>query len=193
MDGFFQEVKLTLKLHTERLLLQPINRSIDDQLLEYMLRNQAFFQEWDPARTPDFYTLKAHQDLIKGDLLQMESGQLSKFLVYKREEPGRIIGIIALSNIVRGPFQSCYLGYRLDHEEVNKGYMTEGLARIIHYAFDELKLHRLEANIMPSNAASLKVVQKLGFSSEGLARKYLQINGKWEDHIHMVLLNESVE
>jgi len=158
-----------------------------------MLRNQAFFQEWDPTRTPDFYTLKAQQDVIEGDLSQMGSGQHFKFLVYKHEEPKRIIGIIALSNIVRGPFQSCYLGYRLDHEEVNKGYMTESLECVIRYAFDELKLHRIEANIMPRNAASLKVVQKLGFSPEGLARKYLQINGNWEDHIHMVLLNEAVE
>nr|WP_281170156.1 GNAT family N-acetyltransferase [Paenibacillus pinihumi] len=113
--------------------------------------------------------------------------------MYKQEEPGRIIGMIALSNIVRGPFQSCYLGYRLDQGEVNQGFMTESLARVIRYAFDELRLHRIEANIMPRNSASLKMVEKLGFSSEGLARKYLKINGIWEDHIHMVLLNEAVE
>jgi len=182
-----------LKINTERLLLQPIDDTKDVQLLDFMIRNKVFFQEWDPARSADYYTLKAQQNVIEDDLLQMEVGQLSKFLVYKREQPERIIGMIALSNIVRGPMQSCYLGYRMDHEEVNKGYMTESLSCITRYAFEELKLHRIEANIMPRNAASLKVVQKLGFISEGVARKYLQINGIWEDHIHMVLLNEAME
>lgn len=73
------------------------------------------------------------------------------------------------------------------------GLHDGSLARVIRYAFDELRLHRIEANIMPRNSASLKMVEKLGFSSEGLARKYLKINGIWEDHIHMVLLNEAVE
>jgi ribosomal-protein-alanine N-acetyltransferase len=180
-------------LHTERLVLQPGDRSKAGQVLDYMLRNQAFLREWEPARSPDFFTLETQRDLIAGDLLQMEAGQLAKFWMYKRGEPGHIIGSIALNNIVRGAFQSCHLGYRLDHEEVSKGYMTEGVACIVRYAFEELKLHRIEANIMPRNAASLKVVEKLGFRPEGLARKYLRINGKWEDHIHMVLLNEALE
>nr|WP_281201113.1 GNAT family N-acetyltransferase [Orenia metallireducens] len=95
--------------------------------------------------------------------------------------------------MVRGCFQSCYLGYHLDKEEVNNGYMTEALEEAINFLFEEFKLHRIEANIMPKNNPSLRVVQKLGFYNEGLAKKYLTINGKWEDHIHMVLLNEEVE
>ncbi len=180
-------------LHTERLLLQSSDRSMDRQVLDYMLRNREFLREWDPERLPYFYTLETQREMIEVDLDQTEFGQLAKFWIYKREELWRIIGSISLSNIVRGAFQSCHLGYRLDRDEVNKGYMTEALARVIRYAFEDLRLHRIEANIMPRNAASLKVVGKLGFESEGLARKYLRINGKWEDHIHMVLLNEEME
>ena len=180
-------------LHTSRLLLQSPVRTMDRQVLDYMLRNREFLREWDPARLPDFYTLEMQRELIEGDLEQTEFGQLAKFWIYKREELWPIIGSISLSNIVRGAFQSCHLGYRLDRDEVNKGYMTEALERVIRYAFEELRLHRIEANIMPRNAASLKVVEKAGFVSEGLARKYLRINGKWEDHIHMVLLNEEME
>ncbi|WP_278244288.1 GNAT family N-acetyltransferase [Caldisalinibacter kiritimatiensis] len=95
--------------------------------------------------------------------------------------------------MVRGPFLSCFLGYKLDKDEVNKGYMTEALKMGIDIAFNELKLHRIEANIMPKNEASLRIVKKLGFYEEGVAKKYLKINGKWEDHIHMVLLNEDIE
>ncbi len=166
---------------------------MDRQVLDYMQRNREFLREWDPARLPGFYTLETQREMIEGDLHQTEIGQLAKFWIYKREELWRIIGSISLSNIVRGAFQSCHLGYRLDRDEASKGYMTEALARVIRYAFEELRLHRIEANIMPRNAASMKVAQKLGFESEGLARKYLRINGKWEDHIHMVLLNEEME
>jgi ribosomal-protein-alanine N-acetyltransferase len=82
------------------------------------------------------------------------------------------------------------LGYKLDADEINKGYMTEALRKGIDIAFNEVGLHRIEANIMPKNKRSLRTVEKLGFYNEGLAYKYLKINGKWEDHIHMVLLNE---
>ena len=91
-----------------------------------------------------------------------------------------------------GAFLSCYLGYKLDKDEINKGYMTEAVKKGVEVVFNELGLHRIEANIMPRNKASLRVVEKLGFYNEGLAYKYLKINGKWEDHIHMVLLNENL-
>ena len=71
--------------------------------------------------------------------------------------------------------------------------MTEAIEAVVDYAFRELRLHRIEANIMPRNAASLAVVRKLGFHEEGLALRYLKINGKWEDHLHMVRLNEDME
>ena len=103
------------------------------------------------------------------------------------------IGFINFSNIVRGAFQSCHLGYATDHAEINRGVMTEALKRAIAFAFDELKLHRVEANIMPKNTRSIRVVEKLGFVNEGLSRKYLKINGVWEDHIHFVRLNDALE
>jgi ribosomal-protein-alanine N-acetyltransferase len=105
----------------------------------------------------------------------------------------KTIGTVSLSNIVRGPFQSCHLGYKLDKDEINKGFMTEAVEKVINITFKDLKLHRIEANIMPKNKASLRVVEKLNFYNEGIAYKYLKINGKWEDHIHMVLLNEDLE
>lgn len=71
--------------------------------------------------------------------------------------------------------------------------MTEAVEAVVNHAFQELHLHRIEANIMPRNRASLRVVEKLGFRNEGVSREYLKINGKWEDHIHMVLLNEEME
>ena len=75
---------------------------------------------------------------------------------------------------------------------LNRGYITEALRCAIEYAFAQLKLHRIEANIIPRNARSRRVVEKLGFEPEGLARKYLKINGVWEDHLHFVIFNDLV-
>jgi [ribosomal protein S5]-alanine N-acetyltransferase len=91
---------------------------------------------------------------------------------------------------MRGAFLSCFLGYKLDGQEINQGYMTEALKKGTEIMFQDFGLHRIEANIMPKNIRSLRVAEKAGFYNEGLSRKYLNINGKWEDHIHMVLLNE---
>ena len=115
-----------------------------------------------------------------------------KFGVFLKNNLSKIIGTIAFSNIVYGPFLSSYLGYRLDEHENGKGYISEGIKTGIRYVFDELKLHRIEANIVPHNIRSIEVVEKLGFKLEGRSEKYIQINGKWEDHLHYVMLNEKI-
>jgi len=182
-----------MELQTSRLRLFTVDDlTLTPLVLDYFKRNKAFLSAWEVAREDSFYTLQAQQDLLVNDMNYAASGQLVKLWLSRPGEE-RIIGSVALSNIVYGAFLSCHLGYRLDAAEEGKGYMTEALQALIGYAFQELKLHRIEANIMPHNAASFRVVEKLGFSSEGLARKYLKINGKWEDHVHMVLLNEAIE
>ncbi|MDQ6421746.1 GNAT family protein [Paenibacillus sp. LHD-117] len=186
---------MTIELHTERLRLRRLEPTGGDAaaVLDYFKRNERFLEAWEVKREASYYTLDAQTDLLRQDQAMMNTSQMSKFWLYKCGEPERIIGSVALSNIVRGAFLSCHLGYRLDEAELNKGFMTEAIGRVVAYAFEELGLHRIEANIMPRNTASLKVVEKLGFRDEGLALRYLKINGKWEDHIHMVLLNEELE
>lgn len=85
------------------------------------------------------------------------------------------------------------MGYRLDERAQGKGYMREAILRVVQYAFDEMKLHRIEANIMPHNVRSIKLITAVGFEEEGLAKKYLKINGKWQDHLQYVVLNEKIE
>jgi [ribosomal protein S5]-alanine N-acetyltransferase len=177
---------------TERLLLKALDGASCRMVLDYFLRNRAFLEEWEPAREPGFYTSEYQSRLLDRDAAVMESGAMLKLWIFKKDDPGRVIGSVSFSNIVRGAFQSCLLGYRLDEKEINKGYMTEAVACGISVMFGEFKLHRIEANIMPRNSRSLRVVEKLGFRNEGLAREYLKINGKWEDHVHMVLLNSKV-
>ena len=111
-------------------------------------------------------------------------------LLLRRRSDAVILGSINVSEIVRGLFQSAYLGYQIGAPFAWQGYMTEGLGLALHYAFVRLKLHRLEANIQPENRPSLALVSRLGFTCEGLSRRYLKIGGRWRDHERWALLAE---
>ncbi len=95
---------------------------------------------------------------------------------------GELAGVINVSEIVRGPFQSAYLGYYAFAPHAGRGYMTEGLAQALRWIFGELRLHRVEANIQPGNAASRALARRLGFRREGLSPRYLKVGGRWRDH-----------
>lgn len=101
-----------------------------------------------------------------------------------------IVGVANLSQIFYGPFQNAYLGYYADVDFAGQGLMTAGMRLVIDYAFDTLKLHRLEANIQPANVASIELVKRLGFTQEGFSRRYLRINGEWRDHQRWALTVE---
>lgn len=180
---------------TERLILKVLDTNYTGQVLDYFVRNREFLEEWEFAHPNIFYTLEAQRKQLAKDLADFYEKRSVRFWIFKKEEitKNRIIGTISFSNIVYGAFWSCYMGYKLDKDELNKGYITEALRKGIDIMFNEYKLHRIEANIMPKNVRSLRVAEKLGFYNEGLALKYLKINGKWEDHIHMVLRNEALE
>lgn len=180
-------------LHSERLILKRLDENDAEPVLAYLLRNKEFLQPWEPERFDEFYRLDTQKRLLATEAEQHRSGELHKLWIFRKEHPEVVIGSVTLSNIVYGVFQSCHLGYRLDAEQVNRGYMTEAVRSMIDYAFNGLGLHRVEANIMPRNEASLQVVRKLGFYEEGKAIKYLKINGIWEDHLHMVIRNSTME
>jgi ribosomal-protein-alanine N-acetyltransferase len=111
------------------------------------------------------------------------------FFICRRADR-RLLGSINISQISRGNFQSAYLGYQIGAEFARQGYMTEAVALILRYAFVELKLHRLEANIQPGNLASIALVERAGFVKEGFSRRYLKICGRWRDHERWAILAE---
>jgi ribosomal-protein-alanine N-acetyltransferase len=115
-----------------------------------------------------------------------------RLCIFKKEDEKleRIIGDVNFANFIRGAMQGCTVGYKIDKEETRNGFMTEALGRALEVAFAELRLHRVEANIMPRNKASRRVVEKLGFHEEGYCPKLLKINGVWEDHIRYAILNQ---
>ena len=176
---------------TKRLTLHLSDRGLAGPVTAYFIRNKEFLSPTEPWHEADFYTEEFQRVKLESDEKDYSNSHSAKFWISLKNSD-RIIGMVALNEIVRGAFDSCFLSYRLDKDEVRKGLMMEAIAKIIEIAFQEIGLHRIEANIMPGNIASLGVVKKLGFQNEGLSPKYLKINGIWEDHIHMVLQNEDL-
>ena len=153
-------------------------------------RNRAAFAPFDPVQPQEFFTAEGQAERLAFDLAQAEAGRSFRFLLVQPRHPGRIIGLAGLNEIVRGAFQSCFISYKLDHTLWGQGYGAEAIAALTEWGFRNLGLHRVEANIMPRNLPSRRAAARAGFEEEGLARRYLKINGVWEDHIHMVRRND---
>ena len=136
------------------------------------------------------YKEEGQAERLAEELGWAEAGRSFRFLLVQPRHPGKIIGALGFNEIVRGAFQSCFVSYKIDAALWGRGYGSEAIRYGTGWAFRVLGLHRAEANVMPRNAASLRAAEKAGYRPEGLARRYLNINGVWEDHIHMVKLNE---
>jgi ribosomal-protein-alanine N-acetyltransferase len=116
------------------------------------------------------------------ELLAPPDGARSERLVVRRNEDGALAGYFALGHIELGRYRGAYLGYYAFEPFAGRGYMREGLELVLRYAFTDLRLHRVQANIQPGNDRSIALVRGAGFRKEGLARRYLKIGGRWRDH-----------
>lgn len=179
-------------MKNEHIQLIPAHPDLAGAVADYYRRNRVFLQPSDPIRREEFYTEDFQRQLLTEAVQARQEGRSCRFFIVPVCEPDKIIGFVALNNIVWGAFRSCFLGYALDRDWLRRGYMTGAVALAADYAFRCLGLHRIEANVMPRNGASMGVLEKNGFQNEGLARAYLNINGVWEDHIHMVKLNDDL-
>lgn len=184
-----------ISLDTDRLVMKIIDTRFTGRILEFFDKNREFLEQWEPVRAVDFYTPSYQRNMLKADMKEMMGGRTFRMWLFEVDDVKfqRVIGSVALNNIVMGALRSCHLGYRMDEKMAGKGYMTEAVDMLTNLAFSEMGIHRIEANIMPSNAASLRVVEKLNFKYEGISPNYLRINGRWEDHVHMVKLNKDME
>jgi ribosomal-protein-alanine N-acetyltransferase len=111
-------------------------------------------------------------------------------LVLRRNEDDAIAGIFELSGIARGFFQNAYLGYWVGAPFAGQGYMREGMEHMLRFAFSDLRLHRVEANIQPGNTRSLALARQAGFRREGFSPRYLKIGGRWRDHERWAILSD---
>lgn len=142
---------------------------------------------WEPAWPRDELTRIAFRRRVRHYQREAREDLGYAFLLFA-DGSNTLLGGVTLSNVRRGVTQSATLGYWLGRSQLRRGYMTEAVAAVIPFAFDHLRLHRIEAAAMPANVASLRVLERNGFKREGLARRYLKIDGTWQDHILHALL-----
>ncbi|MCM3144890.1 GNAT family N-acetyltransferase [Brevibacillus sp. MER 51] len=173
----------------ENIYVRLVQESDAQSLLALEMRNRDFFQNFTGTREETFYTLEGQIDRIKSALALKEEDRGYFFVIVKKGQD-EIIGEVILSEVVRENLQSCWIGYFLDKAHNGKGYMTEAVKLVVAYAFETLGLHRLEAGVMPHNIGSIKVLLKAGFHKEGIAKKNVKINGRWEDHQTLAIVKE---
>lgn len=177
------------KLETARLSLRLPTVQEAPLIVKFLEKNRDHFYPWEPLRPPEYFSLEAWQNgchYAREEYLNDASLRLKVFL----KEAPVLIGFANFTNIVRGPLQSCLLGYMLDKDYQGKGLMTEALRAGIRFIFEEQNLHRIEASYMPRNQRSANVLKRLGFEIYGEEDDYLQIAGEWERHVHVRLINQ---
>lgn len=184
-----------LELVTPRLYAQVPAVSAAPRVLEYCQRNRSHLETWEPPRPSEYYSLPFWRKQIAGARDEFENGYSMRTILVERDlsapdggRSGPVVGVVNVSQIVRGAFQAAVIGYSLDETRQGRGLMTEGLEAIIDFAFDELDLHRLMANYRPENERSGAVLGRLGFVREGYAKDYLFIDGAWRDHVLTALV-----
>jgi [ribosomal protein S5]-alanine N-acetyltransferase len=170
-------------LTTPRLTLQLMTVSHAAGLAAFFRRNEVRLRPWDPPRPRGILEVPFWQAEAARAVAEFRDGTVVRWLMLRQDEPERIVGRINYTQIVRGPFQSCSLGYSIDGELEGHGLMFEALQATLRHAFEVMHLHRVQANYLPENVRSARLLQRLGFRVEGLAHAYLYINGAWRDHV----------
>lgn len=179
--------KKRLRIETERMSLRlPVH---SDYRAWASLRDHSaeFLQRWEPTWAADHLTRKSFTNRVYWAQRSMGNGSAVPLFLIRRTDDA-LVGAITLDNIRRGPAQAGTLGYWIGAPFQRQGYMLEAIQAVAHYAFRDLDISRLEAACLPENAPSRGVLEKAGFKYEGVAQSYLQINGRWRNHVLYAML-----
>ena len=162
--------------------IRPTDRSDLEELLALRLINREHTGPWEPVRDRSFWTRAGQALELDLDAQAWAAGSAYAFAVLDTSAGDRLIGRIALANVVRGAWQNATLGYWIDVDSSGRGHGTRAARLILAFAFEDAGLHRVQPAIIPRNTASQRLAEKAGFRREGRAARYLNINGVWEDH-----------
>jgi ribosomal-protein-alanine N-acetyltransferase len=180
-----------LELRAKRVTLRPIVAADFEAWSEVRRRCGEWLTRWEPRALVDVSDPAEERRVFLQRIAARErERQLGMGYGFGIFLGGRFVGEINLSSIQRGPFQNSYIGYWIDEAQAGQGLMPEATAAILRFAFDDLRLHRVQISVIPRNASSRRVPEKLGLRDEGTALRYLEINGVWEDHVRYAITAE---
>jgi ribosomal-protein-alanine N-acetyltransferase len=171
----------------EGVYMRPPNLADYSTWAELRAESRAFLTPWEPTWPADDLTRSAFRRRIRRYQDEIRDDHAYPFFIFRQADQ-ILLGGITLSNVTRGMTQTATLGYWMGERHANRGYMTRAVKALAPFAFGALRLHRLEAACLPHNVASMRLLEKLGFQREGLARGLVCIAGRWQDHIVYALL-----
>jgi ribosomal-protein-alanine N-acetyltransferase len=179
------------ELVTPRVRLVHVQPSMARAFAQFMTRNEAHLQRWDPPRPPDVGTALHWRRQLATAVREFRAGSALRWALFdaSRAQNAPLMGRINFTQIFLGPFQSCVLGYQIDAQAEGKGLMFEALQAALKDLFATRGLHRVQAAFVPENERSARLLERLGFERIGVARRYLFINGAWRDHVLVALTN----
>lgn len=176
--------KTATRLQGRRVMMRALVPADFREWSEVRRRNGDWLTVWEPSRQPHQPDPATDRSAFASRCLQRDrdraAGTAYQFGLFVDDS---IIGEVNLNNVIRGAMQSATVGYWVDRRHAGMGYVAEGVVLLIRYAFEQLSLHRVEICIVPRNERSRRVMDKLGIREEGVAERYLEINGVWEDHV----------
>lgn len=167
---------------TERLSLRLPQHSDYADWATLRRESAEFLTPWEPSWNGEHLTRKAFTNRVYWAARAFAQGSALPLFLIRRQDD-MLLGAMTLDNIRRGPAQAGTAGYWIGHQFARQGYMSEAIKAVVHYAFAELDLSRIEAACLPENEASRGVLERSGFKYEGVAQSYLQINGRWRNHV----------
>ena len=156
---------------------------------EVRMANVEWLDRWEPLGPPPEVRY-SRQEFARGVSFAEGQARADRGYRFGVFEDGSLRGQLTLSEVSRGAFQSAFLGYWVDGRHAGRGIVPEAVRVLLGYAFGGLRLHRVQVAIIPRNAPSLRVAEKVGFRREGVAQRYIQINGVWEDHVLFAMTSE---
>ncbi|MDA8261254.1 MAG: GNAT family protein [Actinomycetota bacterium] len=181
---------MTLILRAKRVTLRPLRESDFEAWNEVRTRCGLWLTRWEPLPPEGYGDPNGRRLFISRCVSREQESRMGTAYAFGVFLGSRFVGEANLSAIQRGPVQSANIGYWVDMAEAGKGITPEACAAIFRFAFEELRLHRIQISIVPRNSASLRVVEKLGLRQEGVAERYIEINGIWEDHAIFAITRE---
>lgn len=176
-------------IRTERLIIRVPEVADVPEIIRFYSENRTHLQPFSPAFGSDFLDPVTWLEQVHTRAREFAAGESFRAFLFAQQAPSRVIGNLNLTQVQRGAFQSCVLGYNLAADEQGMGYMTEAVNGAVDFAFGTWKLHRVAASYMPRNGRSAAVLERCGFNVEGHAAAYLLINGRWEDHVLTAIIN----
>lgn len=181
----------TRELAGPRVVLRPLRSDDFEGWRDVRLRSHDWLTRWEPRPLPGGHDLTKDKRAFSSRCgLRDREWQMGSGYGFGIFIDGVFAGEVNINNVQRGPFQNAYVGYWIDESQAGHGYMPEAVAVVIRFAFDELDLHRLQISVIPRNTASRRVAEKLDLREEGVALRYLEINGNWEDHVRYAITSE---